>query len=287
MSSQENTLRKFKGAVAVVTGGASGIGKSMSKELARRGCEVILADRQEELAQKVAQEIQAEGGLAVVSELDVRDHMSFDALLQQTKERTGRLDYVFNNAGIAVGGDATQMTVEQWHDIIDVNIKGVSNGTHAALKIMKAQGYGHIVNTASMAGLGPVALLAAYSMTKHAVVGLSTSLRAELHGTGINVSVLCPGFIRTPILEGGKYGSLVGSIDKETVKKLTQPKWAAYDADKFAKSVVTQIGRNRALIIVPRRWVGVWLSSRLSMAWALFVSRKMGAQARKKMSGKE
>ena len=107
---------------------------------------------------------------------------------------------MFNNAGIAIGGSAHDYGIQEWNQIIDVNLRGVVNGVQAAYCIMIKQGFGHIVNTASITGLMPTPGQVAYSMTKHAVVGLSLSLRAEAALLGIRVSVLCPGAIRTPIL---------------------------------------------------------------------------------------
>ncbi len=207
---QNKNIRVFKDAVAIITGGASGIGRALAEELAQRGCEVVLADRQIELSEEVAANINASGGKAIATKLDVSYFPAFDQLVQETVNRAGRLDYIFNNAGIGIGGSANLHSIEDWNQIIDVNLRGVVNGVQAAYKVMLAQGFGHIINTASLAGITPAPGAVAYATTKYAVVGLSTSLRAEAAPLGIRVSVFCPGYIRTPILDGGgKYGKML------------------------------------------------------------------------------
>jgi NAD(P)-dependent dehydrogenase (short-subunit alcohol dehydrogenase family) len=147
------------------------------------------------------------GGKAKAVKLDVSDFAAVENLLQDTVKRTGKLDFMFNNAGIFLGGPIGRHAISDWNRIIDVNLRGAVNGTHAAYQIMKRQGFGRIVNTASTMGLLPVGLgMPAYATIKHAIVALSTTLRAELSLEGIRISVLCPGVIQTPILiNGGKY----------------------------------------------------------------------------------
>ena len=163
MSDRE--LRVFDGSTAVITGGASGIGRALGEELAKRGSEVVLADLQSELAEEVASGIRAAGGKATALKLDVTDFSAVESLLQETVERTGRLDYMFNNAGITIAGPIRLHTIEDWNRIIDVNLRGVVNGVQAAYQIMLAQGFGHIVNTASIGGLIPNVLSPSYTAT--------------------------------------------------------------------------------------------------------------------------
>src|SRR4030042_5567326 len=202
-------IRIFDGATAIVTGGASGIGRALAEELAKCGCEVVLVDLQIESAEEVASKIRASGGKAKAVKIDVTDFSAMEQLVQETVARTGRLDFIFNNAGIVIAGPVDRLGIEDWNQIVDVNLRGVINGTQATYKIMMKQGFGHIINTASMAGLGAGPGNVAYTTTKHAIVGLSKSLRAEAAQYGIRVSVLCPGAVRTPILEGGgNYGKM-------------------------------------------------------------------------------
>jgi NAD(P)-dependent dehydrogenase (short-subunit alcohol dehydrogenase family) len=259
----EKTIYTFDGATAIITGGASGIGKSLAEELARRGCEVVLADLQIEKAQDVATQIQTSGGRAKAVKVDVTDFPAMERMVQETFERTGRLDYIFNNAGIAIGCTANHYTISDWNKIIDINLRGVANGIQAAYFIMIEQGFGHIVNMASMAGLMPNPVNVAYAATKHAVVGLSLSLRAEAANLGVRVSVICPGVIRTPILDGGKYGKILMNIPAEKLRDMWE-ELKPMAPDVFARKVLNEIAKNKAIIIVPSFWKLLWWLNRLS-----------------------
>jgi NAD(P)-dependent dehydrogenase (short-subunit alcohol dehydrogenase family) len=267
-------IRIFDGATAIVTGGASGIGRALTEELARRGCEVVLADLQIELAEEVASEINVSGGKTKAVRIDVTDYSAMEHLVQETIERTGRLDYVFNNAGIVISGHVDRLSIEDWNQIVDVNLRGVINGIQGAYPIMMKQGFGHIVNTASMAGfmVGPGNV--AYTTTKYAVVGLSKSLRAEAAQMGVRVSVICPGVIRTPILEGGgKYGKMLIDIPPEQLRRLLE-KFRPMSPNIFAKKVLNSVAKNRAIIIVPSWWKLFWWINRLSPSLGISLAQK-------------
>lgn len=148
---KDKKLRIYDGATAIITGGASGIGRALAAELARRGAEVVLADLQEELARDAAADIRSRGGKASAVELDVVDYKAVEKVVRETYLRTGRLDYLFNNAGIFISGGIHQYAIDDWDYILDINVRGVVHGIHAAYPIMVAQGFGHIVNTSSMA----------------------------------------------------------------------------------------------------------------------------------------
>ena len=248
----DGPIRVFSGATAIITGGASGIGRALAEELTKRGCEVVLADRQIEVAEEVSSGIRTlTGGKATAVKLDVTDFPALQQLVNDTVERTGRLDYMFNNAGIAIGGSVRDYGIQEWNQIIDVNLRGVVNGVQAAYCIMMKQGFGHIVNTASITGLMPTPGQVAYSMTKHAVVGLSLSLRAEAALLGIRVSVLCPGAIRTPILEGGgKYGKMLMDIPQEKLHEMFERLRPMSPSD-FAERVIDSVARNKPIIVQP------------------------------------
>jgi len=257
----------------VVTGGASGIGEALGVELANRGCEVVLADRQIELAETVVARIRESGGKASAVELDVVNYPAVERLLQETAARTGRLDYVFNNAGIGIGGPVEQHSIEDWNLIVDVNLKGVINGVQAAYPIMLEQGFGHIVNTASLAGLVPVAGSVAYSSTKHGVVGLSKSLRSEA-ASGIQVTVLCPSVVQTPILkDGGKYGRSLVKMTPEEEREMWEKRKPMLP-DVFAVEALDAVAKNKAIVVLPSRWRGLWRLNRMSPSMGISLDRK-------------
>jgi short-subunit dehydrogenase len=215
------------------------------------------------MAQDVVANIQNSGGRAKAVKLDVTDFPALERLVRETVKSSGRLDYIFNNAGIAIGCTANHYTIYDWNKIIDINLRGVVNGIQAAYFIMIEQGFGHIVNTASMAGLMPNPVNVAYAATKHAVVGLSLSLRTEAAEMGVRVSVLCPGVIRTPILEGGKYGKILMNIPAEKLSDMWE-ELKPMSPDIFAKKVLNAIAKNKAIIIVPSLWKLLWWLNRLS-----------------------
>jgi NAD(P)-dependent dehydrogenase (short-subunit alcohol dehydrogenase family) len=275
-------IRIFDSATAIVTGGASGIGRALAVALAKRGCEVVLADLQIELAEEVVSEISVSGGKAKAVKIDVTDFPAMQHLVEETVKRTGRLDYIFNNAGIAIGGGVNHYGIEHWNQIVDVNLRGVINGVQAAYKIMIAQGFGHIINTASMAGLMVSPGVVAYATTKYGVVGLSKSLRAEAANMGIRVSVVCPGVVRTPILEGGRYGKMLIDIPAEQIRQMWE-KLKPMPPNIFAEKVLNSVAKNRAIIIVPSWWKLYWWLNRLSPSLGMFLAQKRFQKVQKEL----
>ena len=260
-------MSSWYGKVAFVTGGGSGIGAALSAKLVDAGAQVWIADRQFDHAKTLAQRLDASGARAHAVELDVRDPAAVRRAIDAVVDAAGRLDYLFNNAGIGIGGEVDTLTLDDWSDIIDVNLRGVIHGVDAAYPIMIKQGSGHIVNTASMAGLITTSAQAAYSSTKHAVVALSKTLRVEGKTHGVRVSVLCPGVVRTPILTGGEYGHN-RSISRENQQKLGEA-LRPMDPDEFADQALRAVMRNQAIIVVPRWWKALWYLERMSPALSM------------------
>jgi NAD(P)-dependent dehydrogenase (short-subunit alcohol dehydrogenase family) len=278
---RDDSLRTFAGAVAVVTGGASGIGRALGEALARRGSQVVLADRQADLAEEVATGIRQNGGRATAAELNVTDFPATNRLVQDTALREGRLDYLFNNAGVGVVGEARLYELEDWYRVLDVNLRGVIHGVQAAYPVMLRQGFGHIVNTASAAGLWPAPLLVGYCATKHAVVGLSTALRIEAAAAGVRVSVLCPGAVRTRALfDGGKFGKMLQPVPPGAFQALVE-RQRPIPAERFAEQALRAVARNRAIVVIPRWWRVAWWLHRLSPALGLWMGRKWVESARR------
>ncbi len=279
---ESNRIRIFDGATAIVTGGASGIGRALAEELARRSCEVVLADLQIELAEEVASGIRTSGGKATAKEVDVRNFSAVEQLVQETVKRTGRLDYLFNNAGIAIIGDLKHYRIEDWKQIVDTNLLGVINGIQAVYRVMMEQGFGHIVNTASISGLIPSPATVAYTTVKHGVVGLSKSLRAQTERKGVHVSVLCPGVVRTPLLVGGKYGRVLVNIPTERLLRMWE-KTKPMTPDLFAKKALNLVAKNKAIIIVPWWWKLFWWVTRLSPSLGIILAQKNSQVMRKQL----
>ena len=277
---QANT---YGGKVAIITGGASGIGAALAKELARAGAEVVLADRQLDMAERVAGDIKSSGGRAQAAEMDVRSFPSVARVVDDTVARLGTVDYFFNNAGIGVGGEMDSYEPRDWDDVIDVNLRGVANGIQAVYPVMIRQRGGHIVNTASVAGLLTTPSQGSYTATKHAVVAISRALRIEAKRHNVNVSVLCPGVIRTPILAGGKYGRLnVTGLTDKTARAMWD-RLRPIEPEVLARKAAQAVARNEAVIVIPAWWKAVWLFERISPALSAVVWEKVLENVRKEM----
>ena len=229
--------------VAIVTGGASGIGKALCKELISQQVFVILADVNMKEGKLVEVELNRQANCARYEYVDVIDQTSVEKLIRNTFQEFGRLDYLFNNAGITMYGELFDVSIDHWKQIIDVNLWGIIHGTQIGYRIMKEQGFGHIVNTASAAGMGPSPLTAAYSATKHAVIGLTTSLHYEAKEYGVKVSALCPSFVDTPIFSN----AIAINIDKQVMGEQIK-KQKLMTPEKLAKIAVKGVHHNTPII---------------------------------------
>lgn len=247
--------------VAIVTGGASGIGQALCQALAARGAVVIVADIQAAGAEKVAAAIRRRGGQAAAYTVDVGDAVGVERLVQHTLAAHKRLDYMFNNAGIAVTADARDFRLEDWHKVIAVNLLGVIHGVQAAYPIMARQGHGHIVNTASLAGLLPYPTNLPYATTKHAVVGLSLSLRAEAADLGVKVSVACPGWVQSGIYAA----SPILNVRHE--QEQPAPPFKLMAPEAAATRILAGVARNQPVIIFPWYARLLWLAYRMRATW--------------------
>lgn len=261
----------FKNKVAIVTGGASGIGLAISEALARRGCTVIIADINLEAAQQRAAAINEQderGGRVSAAQLNVTNAEEVQLLVEETVSKYGRLDLMFNNAGVGVGGEARDLSLEDWRRIVDVNLMGVIYGTRAAYEVMVKQGFGHIINTASLAGLLGAPFMAPYAATKHAVVGLSKSLRAEAQDLGVRVSAVCPGYIQTNIFDASDYRK----VRKEDI--LERIPFKLMSAEEAARVILRGVEKNKALIVFPGYARLFWMLSRISPRLVAPLERK-------------
>jgi NAD(P)-dependent dehydrogenase (short-subunit alcohol dehydrogenase family) len=198
-------LTDLAGRVTVVTGGASGIGRAMAELFARERAKVVLADIDQRALAAVAQSIKGRGGEALAVPTDVTDLASVQALADTAFKTFGRVHVLCNNAGVALWGGLEQATHRDWQWVLGVNLWGVIHGVETFVpRMIASKEPGHIVNTASMAGLIASRGLGVYNTSKYAVVGLSETLAKDLRAYGIGVSVLCPMGVSTQIRESAR-----------------------------------------------------------------------------------
>jgi NAD(P)-dependent dehydrogenase (short-subunit alcohol dehydrogenase family) len=238
---------------AVVTGGAGGLGRAFCLALAERGARILVADRDLAGAGETVSLVSRTGGTAHAVACDVSKPDEVAGLVALADEHLGGVDLVINNAGVAVGGPVGEIPLENWEWITAINYWGVVYGCHFFLPRLKAQQSGHILNVASSAGLLSAPEMAPYNMTKAAVVALSETLAAELHGTGVGVTVLCPTFFKTGILASSRLSSTAPGLDDVVSKRMSDSK---LQADGVARAALEGCDRGR-LYVVPMsdgRW---------------------------------
>ncbi|CAN5675420.1 SDR family oxidoreductase [soil metagenome] len=267
-------MKSFVGKQAIVTGAGSGIGAALCRALVEAGAHVLCTDIDSAAADRTADVL---GPRARSIRVDVTDADSVQAAVDDVVLRAGRLDLMFNNAGITWAADTEKLTLAHWNSIIDVNIRGVVHGVAAAYPQMVQQGHGFIVNTASMAGLAAAGQITSYVMSKHAVVGLSLALRSEAAAHNIGVLAICPAAVETPILDKG----LITGINGREFYRMGQRSREFYDPDRLALDTLRAIERNRALLVVPRTAYAGWLLARFAPGLMQRMSIRFMAQQRR------
>ena len=229
----------------LITGGGSGLGRALALRYARAGWRVGLADISGARAAAVADEARALGAEADAFVVDVADDASFHALREEVLARWGGVDHLYNNAGVSSAGTLLQTSAEDWRWMLDLNLMGVVRGCQAFVPGMLAQRGGHVINTASFAGLAGAAGLCSYSVAKAAVVALSESLRAELalDDSGVRVSVICPSFFRTNLLQNFRGPEQSRHMAQRLMEK------AGESADDIADAVFRAVMAGTFLIV--------------------------------------
>ncbi len=238
-------MKSWQGKIALVTGAGTGIGKEVSKELARRGALVYVTALSEAEADLVTAEIASEGYKAVSAALDVTDSTQFQLVLERIVQEQGQIDLLMNNAGVIYVGEYFDMDEAYLKQLVDVNITAVMIGTLYGYRIMKEQGYGLIANVASQGGLMPVGTMAAYSASKHAVVGLTESVAGEARELGVQFQTICPGNVASDMLNKAKTR---GTSAQQVLDNL--PK--VMPTDVAARYIVDNLGSGKHKIIVTR-----------------------------------
>ncbi len=261
----------FEDKVAIVTGAASGIGRALCEELAARGARVVATDVNHEALETAFSQMKPSKHSVQTARLDVTDHAAFRQLIQDTAAREGRLDYLFNNAGIAIAGEIRDLEIAHWLKVLDVNLNGVIYGSVEAYKLMVQQGFGHIVNMSSMEGITAFPGTVSYVVSKFAVMGLSQSLWIEGTDLGVKVSVVCPGFIRTPIFETSP---VVNADREEFLKSLAPYEKFSMSPEECARVILKGVRKNQLLIPVTGLVHVLWRLVRLSPTLVLKLTRR-------------
>jgi len=199
-------MEDLQGKVAVITGAASGIGRAVADRAAAEGMRIVLGDIEEGPLKQAVDDLTGTGAEAIGVVTDVSDRAAVEALRDRALDRFGAVHLVHNNAGIGLGGPIWEVTEEDWRWILGVNLWGVIHGVATFTPLLIEQGEGHMVNTASIAGLIVAPFLGPYNATKQAVVAISETLFKDLQAVGapVGVSVLCPGFVQTRIAESDR-----------------------------------------------------------------------------------
>jgi len=242
-------MSERQGQVAVITGAASGIGRGLAQHAAGQGMRLALADRDAAGLQALAGQLREQGCEVLAQVTDVASGADLQALREQTLARFGGVDLLFNNAGVMQTGASWELSEAQWRRMLDINLLGVINGLRAFVPGLLAQGRpAHIVNTASLAGLLASPFLAAYTVTKQALVALSEVLHHELAALGapVGVSVLCPGPVASRIMASDQAGGMAGAALGEQLERSIRQ---GMPADELAALVFQAIDEKRFWIL--------------------------------------
>ena len=242
--SSHSTGKHSTGKVVLVTGASSGIGEATARRLAASGHRVVLGARRDDRIAAIAADIQVEGGHAEHLVLDVTKPESMDVFVREAYRRHGRIDVLVNNAGVMPLSRLDALKVDEWNQMIDVNIRGVLHGIAAVLPVMRDQGDGHIVNIASVSGLRVDPTAAVYSATKFAVRAISEGLRQE--SRNLRVTVVCPGLTRSELTE-----SIVDAGVREAVRdqmRIAIPAAAIGEAVAYAVSQPHDVDVNEIVV---------------------------------------
>jgi len=240
----------YKDKTCIVTGANSGIGYALTEELLKRGAIVYMAGRNLKRIEKATEKLSVYSDRIHTVIVDVTIQEQVEKAIENTAEEAGRLDFLFNNAGVGGTLPFDKATIDDWKRIIDLNLWSVIYGVNVAVPIMLKQGFGHIVNTSSIAGIVPPPFQALYSLTKFGVTGLTESLRYEYKEKGLHFSTICPANIATAIFKK--------SIDGVVHNDVKIPD-DAIPADKAAKQILDDLPKEKGIIVVPEELREWWL----------------------------
>lgn len=249
-------------ASAVVTGAGSGIGRAFALELARRGARVVCSDINLEGAQATVERILGEGGEAWALRCDVSELAQVEQMAAEAERLLGGpVDLVINNAGVGIGGKPIgEIPIEDWHWTVGVNMWGVVHGCHVFAPKLRALGRGGIINVCSTASFAAAPLMGPYNLTKAAVLALSETLAAELAGSGVHVTALCPTFVKTNIVSNGRIPANTSRLGEKLMA------WTGVSAESVAKTTLNALDRNQLYVLPQFDARLIWRLKRLAPA---------------------
>ena len=248
---------------AVITGAASGLGRALAVRLGRDGWHVAVCDVDEMQATETVSLVERAGGTAQVERIDVTVPAEWEALRARLRQKWERIDLLVNNAGVTGAGEVGRFPLDDWRWILDVNLFGVLYGCDAFVDWLAENPHGaHIVNTASMAAVASAPTMGAYNVSKAAVVSLSETLYAELLHRNVGVTVLCPGFVATKLLDAGRW-------NRPTLEATAKAHFAEarITADDVAEATLRAIRRRHLYVVLPLRARIFWRLKRLLPQW--------------------
>jgi len=245
--------------IILVTGGGSGMGRALCQKLAEIGATVICTDINTQNADETVAMITRNGKNAIARKLDVAQLPDFEEVIGDIVKEHGRIDMIFNNAGIAITGELRDISIDQWKKVLDINFYGVLYGSQVAYQHMIKQGSGHIVNTSSLAGVvAYIPLITPYSVSKHAVVNYTRCLRQEAKLFNIKASIVCPGLIDTPIIGSLPAVNADPSWNRDSIKQF-EPGISAGEAANY---ILKGVAQNKEIILFPQMARTIFLFAR-------------------------
>jgi NADP-dependent 3-hydroxy acid dehydrogenase YdfG len=266
-------MSRFPEKRVAITGAASGLGRAMAVYYAKQGWKVALADIHDQRGEETLEHIGKLPGDCFYTRVDVREDQSLEQWKNAIVERWGGLDIIINNAGVGTHGRIDEASLDDWDWVIDINLMGVVRGCRIFTKLFKKQGYGHIVNVASIAGLIHSPEMNSYNVTKAGVVALSETMRAELQPAGIHLSVVCPAFFQTNLAENTR--SPNPNIKSVINKLFSQSK---ISADDVAKIVFESVQAGEFYILPHKNFAAIWYLKRYFPSLYFMLIGKMAAK---------
>ena len=262
----------WKNCIAI-TGAGSGFGAALARLYASRGWSVAVTDIDEQRACKTLSEIESQAGDSFAMPLDITNPNHWQQLEDSVLDRWGGLQVLVNNAGVAAAGNVEDTSMEDWAWILDIDLMGVVRGCHQFAGMMKKQRNGHIVNIASFAGLAGLPFVSAYGVAKAGVVALSEALRAEMHPHGVGVTVACPAFVKTGLLDTFR------SSHPDTKTRVTR--WmetSGVSAEQVAEDIATAIRKNKFLLLTHKQTRSAWRIKRwFPKRYYAMIAKRSGA----------